>query len=156
MQKLKPKSIIFPYLDKGCCSIWFSTLLTSRLGLSLISYHIWPRFSLNDTICLKNIKSLFIICYCVSAVAHLHKSSHLAPVAAPQMGRGSESPPELPHNHTDSEQESTSWNLHASTQTQKTHIYEYINETLIFFMFPLGVCMDSSTTLLTGARSIRH
>lgn len=50
-------------------------------------------------------------------VAHLHTSSRLAPVEALKMGRGSESPPELPHSHTGSEQESTSWNLHMWTQT---------------------------------------
>lgn len=45
---------------------------------------------------------------CVNVIAHLHKSSHLAPVATLQMDRGSESPPVLPHNHTDNGQESMS------------------------------------------------
>lgn len=62
---------------------------------------------------------VFRIHYYAGVVSHPRKSSHLARVAALQMGRGSGSPPGPPHNHTDSEQESMSWSLQAWTPTQK-------------------------------------
>ena len=64
-------------------------------------------------------------------VAHRHKSSHHAPVEDPRMGRGSESPPELPHIRTDSERESKFWNLHAWAQTNK-HTFTNMQSLTLF------------------------
>lgn len=58
------------------------------------------------------------MCVCV---CHLYMSSDPVPAAALQTGRGSESPPELPHSRTDSEPQSRSWNLHVGIQ--KAHVF---------------------------------
>lgn len=56
----KPKSIISHFH-------FFFTLLTSCLGLSIIVYHVWHRFSLHDTIYLKPFNHCvhnLLLCYC--------------------------------------------------------------------------------------------